>query len=505
MRVTKLSTLLEGLVSIPPEYDCDIFGVAIDSRKVESKFLFIAYPGFKNDGREYISSAILNGAVVVFCEDEKISITTQEVAEQQRRVLIITYPEVRKSVGTIAAKFYGDPTREMFVVGVTGTNGKTSCTQFIAKTLQDLHYPCGVLGTLGMGFPEKLTPVDNTTSDPVTLQSRLAELKDQSAQAVAMEVSSHGLEQNRLQGVHFNVAVFTNLTRDHLDYHGTMENYGAAKKKLFSMPGLEYAVINIDDEFGRRLLQGLPKALKLYAYSVQETECPAGVGLIKAYDIKLEAQGIRAKVTSPWGDGVIESTLLGKFNLSNLLAVMTTLGIMQIPLPEILKALALLRPFGGRMQSFGGGKLPLVVVDYAHTPDALEKALLALREHCLGKLWCVFGCGGERDPGKRPMMGQIAERLSDNIIITNDNPRSENPDRIISDIVAGLTCPWAAEIEADRRIAIAHAINSSKQGDVILVAGKGHENYQIIGMEKIPYSDIDVVEKLLLELKESGF
>jgi len=339
--------------------------------------------------------------------------------------------------------------------------------------------------------------VINTTPDPVTLQRWLFKLKQEGARAVAMEVSSHSLVQQRISGVEFKVAVFTNLTRDHLDYHGTMENYGAAKKMLFMQPGLQYAIINADDEFGQKLIGGLKTSLKVYAYTIKGTLLEE-VPTVAAKDVELDISGITAQVTTPWGEGLLKSRLLGRFNLSNLIAVLAVLGVMKMNIAAALTSIKKLETVNGRMQTFGGDKKPLIVVDYAHTPDALEQALLALRECCHGAIWCVFGCGGApRDRGKRPMMGQIAERYSDHIIITNDNPRAENPQQIINDILQGLLCPWAAEVEQDRRVAIAHAIDCASANDVILVAGKGHEDYQIIGKEKLPFSDQEVIEKIL--------
>ena len=472
--------------------DCLITGIAIDSRKIQAGDLFLAYRGEVLDGRDFINDAINKGAAAVLCED---AIPTKSVISTA--VPIIVVPDLKNQVGFIAAKFYGYPTRELTLIGVTGTNGKTSITQFIAAALTGSGLPCGVIGTIGVGFAQKLSPVINTTPDPVTLQRWLFKLKQEGVRAVAMEVSSHSLVQQRISGIDFKVAVFTNLTRDHLDYHGTMENYGAAKKMLFMQPGLQYAIINADDEFGQKLIEELKTSLKVYAYTIKGTLLKE-VPTVAAKDIKLDISGIVAQVTTPWGEGLLKSRLLGRFNLSNLTAVLAVLGVMKMNIAAALTSIEKLETVNGRMQTFGGDKKPLIVVDYAHTPDALEKALLALRECCHGAIWCVFGCGGApRDRGKRPMMGQIAERYSDHIIITNDNPRAENPQQIINDILQGLLCPWAAEVEQDRGVAIAHAIDCASAIDVVLVAGKGHEDYQIIGKEKVPFSDQDVIEKNL--------
>lgn len=486
----KLKDLLNDTVKIETQSDCLITGITIDSRKVEPGDLFLAYQGEVVDGRDFINDAISKGAVAVLCEDD-----LPEKLTDQTLVPIIVVPGLRQQVGIIAASFYGHPTHKLTVIGVTGTNGKTSVTQFIASTLTDLGIPCGVIGTIGVGFPGKLTPLINTTPDPVTLQRMLFTLKESGTEAVAMEVSSHSLIQQRISGIDFKIAIFTNLTRDHLDYHHTMEDYGAAKRMLFRQPGLQYAIINADDEFGQKLIEELHSSLKIYAYTIKDTKVE--VPTSKAESIKSDMDGIFARVITPWGKGSLESHLLGRFNLSNLMAVLTVLQIMKINIARALASIKKLENVNGRMQAFGGNKKPLVVVDYAHTPDALEQVLLVLRECCRGTLWCVFDCGGDRDRGKRPIMGQIAERYSDHIIITNDNPRNEDPEQIINDILQGLLCPWAAEVEQDRRAAIAHAIDCAHINDIVLIAGKGHENYQIIGKEKLPFSDQAIVEKIL--------
>lgn len=484
-----LKELLTDTAKVQVKDDCLITGITIDSRKVKAGDLFLAYQGATVDGRDFITDAIHQGASAVLCEDN----IPKRLASLT--VPIIAIPSLKNYIGLIGAKFYGYPSRTLTVIGVTGTNGKTSITQFIATILTAVGVPCGVIGTIGIGFPGKLSPLINTTPDALTLQQYLFELKKDGAQAVAMEVSSAGLVQQRVKGIDFKIAVFTNLTRDHLDYHGTMENYGAAKKILFQQPGLKYAVINADDAFGRKLIHELKFLLDVYAYTT--TSEATEVATINTKDTTLNITGITAHIHTPWGKGLLRSNLLGKFNLSNLLAVVTVLGIMQINLKSFLKSMEKLTTAPGRMQTFGGNGKPLVVVDYAHTPDALEKVLLVLREYCHGTLWCVFGCGGDRDCGKRPIMGKIAEQLCDHVIITNDNPRNEDPQAIINDVLKGLLCPWAVEVEQDRRAAIAHAIDCASANDIVLIAGKGHEDYQIIGKEKFHFSDQEVVMKVL--------
>ncbi|MCL5261374.1 MAG: UDP-N-acetylmuramoyl-L-alanyl-D-glutamate--2,6-diaminopimelate ligase [Gammaproteobacteria bacterium] len=487
-----------NLLSLFPEFfgmsddlNFEVTGLAIDSRKVKSGDLFFAYQGAKLDGRKFIDQAISNGAVAIACDGEVLK---AELYQNKTPVLVI--PNLPTKIGEIAAKFYRYPSKKLKVIGITGTNGKTSCSQFIARALSSNQQLCGVIGTLGLGFPDKLNLNPNTTPDPITLQLQFCDFLQAGASAVAMEVSSQGIMQNRVVGVDFHTAVFTNLTRDHLDYHGNMENYGQAKKRLFLRPELQNAVINADDAFGLSLIHDLAAKLKVYAYTTKNAAL--NVPTICATNIQLQTSGITAEVVTPWGSGKLHSKLFGRFNLSNLLAVLGVLGVMQINFADILFSLSQLKTVPGRMQTFGGsGGKPLVVVDYAHTPEALAAALSSLREHCHGKLWCVFGCGGERDTGKRPLMGKIAEQYSDQVIITNDNPRSEDPDKIIADIMAGLLCQKHVKVVPDRYQAIKLAITGAAKEDVILLAGKGHENYQIIGDEKILFSDSDVACKLL--------
>lgn len=491
-----------------------ITGLSTDSQQVQPGNLFMACVGVQADGRNYIKKAINNGAVAVLAE------ARLDYAFSNYSVPVIKIPQLAHYVGLIAARFYGEPSRHMKVVGFTGTNGKTSCTQFLAQALAGLNTSCGIIGTLGTGFLGNLKMTGLTTPDAVLLQRELSSLQARSAEVVAMEVSSHGLSQGRIQGVRLDIAVFTNLTVDHLDYHQSMDHYALAKKQLFLQPGLESAVFNMDDPYGRVWAEEFRHQLTVYGYRVEgavtgksEQDCARSsdfqaassqkggdIHIVSAQNITLTAEGFEADVVTPWGMGVLSSTLLGRFNISNLLAVLTVLGIMGIPLNNALKSLTQVKTVAGRMERFGGGRLPLVVIDYAHTSDALEKTLLTLREYCHRKLWCVFGCGGDRDSSKRQSMGRIAEQYSDQLIITDDNPRFEDAEQITQDIVAGLLCPWAVEIEHDRETAIAHAIQSAVSGDIVLIAGKGHEDYQLIGHNRLPFSDAEQV-RLQLSLK----
>lgn len=494
----QLAQLVSGFTdtTVP---DISVSGLCLDSRQLQPGDVFVAIPGTTADGRRFISRAIEHGAVAVL---------TQELVENsaQFAVPIIQIAELTQHVGEIAARFYDQPCEKLTVIGVTGTNGKTSITHYIAHALAHLGYNSAVIGTLGSGPLSAIESGRLTTPDAITVQKTLAGFVAQGITHVAMEVSSHALDQHRVAGVQFHSAIFTNLTRDHLDYHGDMDSYFAAKAKLFIWPGLKNAIINLDDEYGQKLWE-ISGAHAKVGYSLSETLPPQaggwGVKLLTGSNIKQTAKGISATINSPWGSAPLQINTFGRFNLSNCMATLATLCGLEIPFDRAIQALATLPTVPGRMQPFGGNKQPLVVVDYSHTPDALQQALTALREHASGKLWCVFGCGGGRDSGKRRLMGEVAERYSDQIIITNDNPRDEEPQAIADDIVQGLVCPWAVEIELDRGAAIAHAIDCAQGGDVVLIAGKGHEDYQEICGERIPFNDIEHVKQQVLRKKTS--
>ena len=459
--------------------------LTLDSRKVRPGDLFLAVPGRAQDGRAHIADAIARGAAAVAYEADGAAVPAAQGTE------LVPLKGLAAQLSAIAGRFYGEPSRGVHLVGVTGTNGKTSVTQLLAQALDRLGKPCGLIGTLGTGFHGNLAMGMHTTPDPVGVQATLALLKKEGAQAVAMEVSSHGLDQGRVAALDFDVAVFTNLSRDHLDYHGNMQAYGSAKARLFSHPGLRCRVINLDDAFGRELA-ALPSEARLIGYSLDDRSA-----WLHCREVQFDDQGVRARLVTPGGEASLRSSLLGRFNLSNLLAVVGALLGMDYPLDEILKVVPELRAPAGRMQRLGGGGLPLVVVDYAHTPDALEQALAALRPHVQGRLLCLFGCGGERDAGKRPLMGEVAERLADQLLITDDNPRGENPASIRETILAGLKAPQQALCMAGRGEAIAALVAQASADDVILLAGKGHEDYQEICGERLPFSDLHEAESAL--------
>ncbi|HEY3326255.1 MAG TPA: UDP-N-acetylmuramoyl-L-alanyl-D-glutamate--2,6-diaminopimelate ligase [Novimethylophilus sp.] len=454
-----------------------------DSRRVEVGDVFVAYPGETADGRAHIAQAIAHGAAAVLWE-QKAGRWSEEW-----RVTNIAVDELREQVGVIAGEFFDHPSQKLWMIGVTGTNGKTSCSHWLAQCLTPLGRKTAVVGTLGNGFPHALSEAINTTPDPIALQSQLADFVVQGAQAVAMEVSSHGLAQGRVNGIRFDVAVLTNLSRDHLDYHGSMEAYAAAKAQLFGWPELKHAVLNADDAFGVQLaemLRGQGKHVLTYGLEKGDVACRA---------LSLNEDGIVMDVVTPQGGMRIAAPVLGRFNAANVLAVLAVLLASDIPLPQAAAALRHITPVPGRMQQLGGGALPLVVVDYAHTPDALAKVLGSLREQCRGRLFCVFGCGGNRDKGKRQLMGGIASRQADYCIVTSDNPRHENPRAIIDEIIAGMDGDY--RIEEDRAAAVDSAIRAATAGDIVVLAGKGHETYQLIGDRKLPFSDIEVARRVL--------
>jgi len=496
--IPRLADLLAGIAAVEPEADRPVAGLALDSRRVEPGWVFLALAGTRTHGLEHAEAAIAAGAVAVLWQAEG---QAAPIALNWRpgpggnKVPLLAIPGLSSLVGVIADRFYGQPSRALFTVGVTGTNGKTSVSHFLAQALSG-DTPCGVIGTLGNGLYGHLAETRHTTPDAITTHALLAQMRAEGAAAAVLEVSSHGLEQGRVGGVVFDSAVFTNLSHEHLDYHGDMAAYGRAKRRLFEMPGLGTAVINADDAFGRELLAGLASGVEAVSYGLGSQ---GPVPTLLGRELRLDLEGLRLHVRSPWGEGELVSSLLGRFNAANLLAVLGVLLAHGMALDTALARLAGVTTVPGRMERFGGGERPLLVVDYAHTPDALEQVLTALREHTEGSLWCVFGCGGERDRAKRPAMGRAAERLADFLVLTDDNPRGEDPWDIVSHIQAGMSRPDAAYVERDRAAAIERAFALAGPGDVVLVAGKGHEDYQEVGAERRPFSDVEQVCRLLAE------
>lgn len=459
--------------------------LTLDSRKVRPGDLFLAVPGTLQDGRVHIADAIARGAAAVAYEAEGAEPMHAESA------VLVPVKGLALQLSAIAGRFYGAPSRGLHMVGITGTNGKTSVSQLLAQALDLLGERCGIVGTLGNGFHGELEQGKHTTPDPVGVQATLAGLKQAGARAVAMEVSSHGLDQGRVAALEFDVAVFTNLSRDHLDYHGSMEAYGIAKAKLFAWPNLRCRVLNLDDAFGRQLAAQAHES-RLIGYSLQDSGA-----YLYCRDAQFDDHGVRAHLVTPRGEGLLRSNLLGRFNLSNLLATVGALLGMDYALDEILKVLPQLQGPAGRMQRLGGVDKPLVVVDYAHTPDALEKVLEAMRPHVHGRLLCLFGCGGDRDRGKRPLMAAAAERLADAVWVTDDNPRTEEPAQILADIRAGFAAPQAVQFIHGRGDAIARLVAQADAADVLVLAGKGHEDYQEIMGVRQPFSDLIEAQRAL--------
>ena len=455
-----------------------------DSRKVGAGDGFVAWPGAATDGRKFVPMALQQGAKACLVElagSEAYAFADDAVA---------AYEGLKAATGPIGALFYGDPSRELDVLAVTGTNGKTSTAWWLAQALTNLQpqaIPCGIIGTLGIGRPPHVEATGLTTPDPVLMQRHFRRFVQEGARACAIEASSIGIEERRMDGTRIRVAGFTNFTQDHLDYHGSMEAYWQAKAELFRWPGLQAAVVNVDDEKGELLEQQLHGgAIDLWTYS-----CVRDARL-QAREIGYTAEGLRFVIAegAEWHE--LRTSLIGQYNVSNLLGVVGMMRAIGVPLANAVNACMDLLPVPGRMERINVPGQPLVAVDYAHTPDALEKGLQALRDLATqrgGQLWCVFGCGGDRDPTKRPLMAAVAEKNADRVVVTSDNPRSEKPEAIISQVLLGLSHAECVEVQADRARAIAETVASARAGDVILIAGKGHEDYQEVAGVKHPFSD----------------
>ena len=452
-----------------------VSGLQLDSRKVKAGDAFVALRGTRQHGIAFAARAQQNGAVAILAETP--------IESSDTTLPVIGIEALGQELGEIAARWHCNPTASMNVIGITGTNGKTSTVQLLAQALSANGRTVASIGTLGAGRYGALAAGERTTPDAIELQSLFADFRNADVSDVAMEVSSHALEHGRVNAVEFDVAVFTNLSRDHLDYHGDMDNYAAAKARLFQWPSLATAIINIDDAFGRHLLGQLPDGVTALSYGIDNVDAD-----VAAREVRSDGAGLHFNLRSPWGNAEIDSCLLGRFNVANLLAVVACLAKSGVAFDDIVATLPKLEPVAGRMNRIDAGDLVLVV-DYAHTPDALEQALTSLRSHCAGKLICVFGCGGDRDQGKRPQMAEVAERLADAVIVTDDNPRSESGDEIVAQILVGFVDPERAMVERDRERAIHLAAMAARGGDIVLIAGKGHETYQEIGDQRLPFDD----------------
>jgi UDP-N-acetylmuramoyl-L-alanyl-D-glutamate--2,6-diaminopimelate ligase len=464
-------------------------GVADDSRQVRPGDLFLAYPGDLADGRRFIVDALNKGAAAVVWQPGG-----DFVWNAAWQVPNLAHEALRPLAGPLAHMVYGHPSEALSLIAITGTNGKTTISQCLARAYPK---PCAIIGTLGAGFPDALVETGFTTPEATTLMRYLADFRSNQAAACALEASSIGIEEGRMNGARVDVAVFTNFTRDHLDYHGSMEAYADAKEKLFHWPRLRTAIVNLDDELGRKLFRS-SSALRVLGYGIGESNRDFHA-VVRAEDLSDTPFGQRFTLVLPNGREMVDTTLVGRYNVSNLLAIAGVLFDAGMAAADIAARLSELAPPPGRMERVGGNGEPLVVIDYAHTPDALENALTALRDVATarrGRLSVVFGCGGDRDKGKRPLMGEVAERLADQVLVTSDNPRSENPLTIIEEISAGMA---QAEIELDRAQAIRRAVLGADARDVILLAGKGHEPYQDLGSVRLPFSDFEQAEAALAQ------
>ncbi|NLS43696.1 UDP-N-acetylmuramoyl-L-alanyl-D-glutamate--2,6-diaminopimelate ligase [BEV proteobacterium] len=467
--------------------------MTLDSCVAAAGDLFVAVVGHSVDGRRYIPQAIAQGAAAVIAEADGEA--ADGTVREMHGVPVVYLSNLNQRLSALAGRFYQQPAEKLRLVGVTGTNGKTTTTQLLAQWSQLMGDTSAVMGTVGNGLLGRVNPTANTTGSAVDIQYVLNQLVEQGATFAAMEISSHGLVQHRVAALPFAAAVFTNLSRDHLDYHGDMESYEATKWSLFSEHKVGQALIDADDGLGRRWLAQLPDAVAVTLYNNLVPGCCGR--WLKATAVDYHDDGTSIAFDSKWGSGRIESRLMGEFNVSNLLMALATLLSLGYPLDRLLETGAQLQPVCGRMEVFKAPGKPTVIVDYAHTPDALEKALAAARPHCSGQLWCVFGCGGDRDKGKRPLMGAIAEQLADRVVVTDDNPRSEEPQAIVKDILAGLVDAGRALAVHGRVEAVTITIMQANVDDIVLIAGKGHEDYQLVGNQRLDYSDRVTAARLL--------
>ena len=484
-----LQQLLEGLSEIDTSININVTGLAVDSRKVSAGDLFIAFSGTNQHGAEFIPAAVKAGAAAIVYEAD------YPLELPKLSVPIISVKNLKQKAGVIAHRFYQQPSERIDVIGITGTNGKTSTAWFLAQCLQTQNEAVGFIGTLGTGLYGNLQTANNTTPDVVSVHKLLAEFCDAGAKHAVMEVSSHALEQHRVSAVNYHSVIFTNLSHEHLDYHSSMQEYAAVKRRLFTDYASQFKIINIDDEYGQEIANAIKQPVYLCSLKKQSD---TNENILSAEILESKNNFLQFELESPWGSCFISSNLIGDFNVSNLLSVICVLCLLDHSLQSVKDKIKLLSNVPGRMECFGGDeKNALIIVDYAHTPDALENVLKTLREHAQGWLITLFGCGGDRDQAKRTKMGEVAELYSDQIILTNDNPRNEDPEQIIKQIKQGISSTASVYVELDRAKAISYAMTLGKPGDVILIAGKGHEDYQIIGDQKIAFDDRVQVRHIL--------
>ena len=503
-----LDYLLEGFIDDALIEQCKgitVNAIVQDNRKARSGNLFIAHQGHNTHGLLYAQDAVAKGVSVILWDGD-LDNRNEILDSISNKVLCIHCDNLKYKVGPIASRYYEQPSLSLNVIGVTGTDGKTSIAHFLAQCLDAYDVHCGVLGTLGNGFINDLHPTGLTTVDALLVQKTLSEIKEAGARHVVMEVSSHGLDQGRVNGVAFTTAVFSNMASDHLDYHKTFENYAAAKKRLFYTPGLGAAVINMDDAFGRELAREVREHVCVWGYSQQSDTSgfeDCADYLVYAKDVQPFEGGWHLSVVTPKGAGHFDIPLLGRFNVSNALAVLSTLLVSQFTFEHAVNSLSSVRSVDGRVELIAEDDKPVVVVDYAHTEQGLSAVCQSMRDHFSGKMWCVFGCGGDRDKSKRPLMAKVAEKYADKIIVTTDNPRHEDPQDIINEVMAGFSSTENVEAVLDRRQAIDIAISNAQPGDVVLLAGKGHETSQIVGDVHIAFDDRRVAREFLAA-RESG-
>ncbi len=487
-----LRELLEGFCITEYLPEAEVCGLTLDSRKVKPGYIFVAVEGRFDHGLAYAEAAVDRGAVAILCDADFDQYCQQILSSLMTKVMCVPVKNLQRKLAEIAARYYSYPEAEMSVIGVTGTDGKTSVSHFVAQAMYAQDRPSAVIGTLGNGIINQLEEATHTTPDVISVHEMLSSFYQQGVRSVAMEVSSHGLDQGRVEAVGFDIAILTNLSRDHLDYHGDIAAYRQAKKKLFTESASHCQVLNIDDGFGEELFEELKNSRPIWLYGKNKQKAEQSKYYACAENIETHAHGTGFKLHSSAGNAEVELALIGEFNVYNALACCCVLLQSGLELKEVVRRLEKLHTVAGRMELVSRPGKAAVVVDYAHTPEALSQALVNVRKHATGKLICVFGCGGDRDTGKRPLMAEAAEKLADAVIVTNDNPRNEKPELIIEDITKGFNDMSKVVIEPERTRAIKQAIGMATEDDLVLIAGKGHEEYQLIGNQKIPFSDRQV-------------
>jgi len=497
IRNITLKDLLTGFVETEFLPEAEVSGIALDSRRVEQGYVFVALEGDFDHGLVYAEAAIGRGAIAVLCDAQHDQYCQQILSRIMTRAVCVPVKDLQLKLGELANKFYESPSEKLFVSGVTGTDGKTSVSHFIAQAMNAPEAPAALIGTLGNGLINKLEESTHTTPDVFSVHSMVRQYLDGGAKSVAMEVSSHGLDQDRVQGLNFDAAVLTNLTRDHLDYHGDIESYKKAKKKLFIENNDRTLVLNADDAFGSEIFSELKNQRTIWLYGLNEEQVKQSKLYVHAINIANKPDGMSFMLVSSHGTAEINVGLIGEFNIYNVLACFCVLMQSGMNFNHAINRIVKLQTVPGRMEVIAEADKPTVVVDYAHTPEALSQALISVRKHVTGKIICVFGCGGDRDAGKRPLMAQVADNLSDLVIVTSDNPRNEDSAQIIDEVTQGISNELKLIVEEDRAKAIQQAISMASLDDLVLIAGKGHEQYQIVANKKFAFSDMQKARESL--------